>query len=127
MKREQFGPTLLSVCLFCADLRSGIRAGIPRADKFLYGAGLLLCLESPSLAQVDRAGLTGTVTDPSGRVMTQTQVTAMHPQPPAAGGLERCNTERERFRLRQYRPIRKHYNPGQPGRHRDSTPRFSSR
>jgi hypothetical protein len=31
-----------------------------------------------SLAQIDRAGLTGTVTDPSGRALAQTHITAVH-------------------------------------------------
>jgi hypothetical protein len=37
----------------------------------------MLCLVSWSLAQVDRAGLNGTVTDPAGRVVPQTHVTAV--------------------------------------------------
>jgi hypothetical protein len=50
----------------------------------LEGGGQILCglsvfffLAHPSLAQVDRAGLNGTVTDPSGRVLPQTHVTVV--------------------------------------------------
>jgi hypothetical protein len=39
--------------------------------------GVILCLAFPSLAQVDRAGLNGTVIDPSGRVLPQTHITAV--------------------------------------------------
>jgi hypothetical protein len=39
-------------------------------------------------AQIDRAGLTGTVTDPAGRVLPQTQVTAIQ----SATGLQRQTT-----------------------------------
>src|SRR5882757_3388905 len=41
-------------------------------------AVLLACLTSKGFAQVDRAGLNGTVTDPSGRVLPQTHVVAVH-------------------------------------------------
>jgi hypothetical protein len=41
-------------------------------------AGIILCLVCSSPAQVDRAGLNGTVTDSSGRVLPQTHVTAVH-------------------------------------------------
>jgi Carboxypeptidase regulatory-like domain/TonB dependent receptor len=37
-------------------------------------SGTVLCLAAFSLAQIDRAGLRGTVTDPSGRVLPQTHV-----------------------------------------------------
>ncbi len=39
--------------------------------------GILLCLVSSSLAQVDRAGLNGTVTDPSGRVLPHAHITVV--------------------------------------------------
>ena len=39
--------------------------------------GIVVCLVCPSLAQIDRAGLSGIVTDPSGRVLPQAQVTAV--------------------------------------------------
>lgn len=37
----------------------------------------LFCFASPGFAQVDRAGLNGTVTDSSGRVLPQTHITAL--------------------------------------------------
>ena len=40
-------------------------------------AGIVLSLSTGSAAQIDRAGLSGTVTDPAGRVLPQTQVTAV--------------------------------------------------
>jgi hypothetical protein len=40
-------------------------------------SGTVLCLAVCSLAQVDRAGLSGTVTDSSGRVLPQTRITAV--------------------------------------------------
>ena len=43
----------------------------------LFLAGTVLCLAVFSMAQVDRAGLSGTVTDPSGRVLPQARVTAV--------------------------------------------------
>jgi Carboxypeptidase regulatory-like domain/TonB dependent receptor len=49
---------------------------------------VILVLVSLSHAQVDRAGLSGTVTDPSGRVLPQTHVTAVQ----AATGLRRETT-----------------------------------
>ncbi len=44
--------------------------------RFLL-AVLSLCLAPLSSAQIDRAGLSGTVTDPSGRVLPHTRVTAV--------------------------------------------------
>jgi len=40
-------------------------------------ASIVLCLVCSSLAQIDRAGLNGTVTDPAGRVLPQTHITAV--------------------------------------------------
>lgn len=48
----------------------------------------LVCLASQGFAQIDRAGLNGTVTDSSGRVLPQTHVTAVH----NATGLRRKTT-----------------------------------
>jgi Carboxypeptidase regulatory-like domain/TonB dependent receptor len=49
-----------------------------QGGQLLCGSGIIiLCLVSGSAAQVDRAGLNGTVTDPSGRALPQTQVTAL--------------------------------------------------
>src|SRR5579871_361767 len=47
--------------------------------------GLFLCLTTFSFAQIDRAGLSGTVTDASGRVLPQAEVTAVE----VATGLQR--------------------------------------
>ena len=46
--------------------------------KRLAVSGALIILASLAAAQVDRAGLNGTVTDPSGRVLPQTHITAVH-------------------------------------------------
>ena len=48
--------------------------GIIRVSFLLTG---ILCLTPFSTAQIDRAGLNGTVTDPSGRVLPQAHVTAV--------------------------------------------------
>ncbi len=65
-----------------------ICALIRKAGQLLCGAGLILWLVSSSSAQVDRAGLTGTVTDSSGRVLPQTHVTAVR----SSTGLRRETT-----------------------------------
>src|SRR5579862_728194 len=57
-------------------------------EKVLRVVGLSLCLLSSSAAQVDRTGLNGTVSDPSGRVLPQTRVTAVQ----SATGLRRETT-----------------------------------
>jgi len=46
------------------------------ARRFFGGVGIILGLVASSPAQVDRAGLNGTVTDSAGRVLPQTHVTA---------------------------------------------------
>jgi hypothetical protein len=51
-------------------------------------AVLLVCLVSASLAQVDRSGLSGTVVDPSGRVVPGAHVTAVQ----SSSGLRRETT-----------------------------------
>jgi len=48
-----------------------------KAGQFVGVLGLILFLASWSLAQVDRAGLNGTVADPSGRALPQTRITAV--------------------------------------------------
>src|ERR1700757_2852017 len=58
------------------------------AQILLFLAGLVLFLSTNLLAQTDRAGLSGTVTDPSGRVLPQTNVTAVQ----ASTGLQRKTT-----------------------------------
>src|SRR5580704_11765717 len=56
-----------------------------RTRRTLFLAGIVLSLSACSLAQVDRAGLSGIVTDTSGRVLPQTQVSAVQ----RATGLQR--------------------------------------
>ena len=58
------------------------------AVQLLYLVGLLLGLVGASLAQVDRAGLNGTVTDSSGRVLPRAHITAVQD----ATGLQRETT-----------------------------------
>ena len=58
------------------------------SSAFTLSAVLLLCFASHGIAQVDRAGLNGTVTDSSGRVLPHTHVTAVH----NATGLRRETT-----------------------------------
>ena len=54
------------------------RRKLPRGTMQIAGlVGIVVCLVCPSLAQIDRAGLSGIVTDPSGRVLPQAQVTAV--------------------------------------------------
>lgn len=72
MKLSEFFPFLLSLPFTHNELVSA------RADKLIFAAGIILCLAPLSLAQVDRAGLNGTVTDPSGRVLTEARITAVH-------------------------------------------------
>jgi hypothetical protein len=71
-----------------ATLVSSVRARMGEAGQFVCCAAVILCLVSSSLAQVDRAGLNGTVTDSSGRVLPQTHVTAVQD----ATGLRRETT-----------------------------------
>ncbi len=73
MKADELSLILLSGRAVFTKLLPRLRVGVPRADILLCGVGIILWLVSPSQAQVDRAGLTGTVTDPSGRVLPQTQ------------------------------------------------------
>ena len=61
---------------------------ILRDSIFLFASMLALGLGSPALGQIDRAGLNGTVTDSSGRVLPQTHITAVH----NATGLRRETT-----------------------------------
>src|SRR6202167_587364 len=56
--------------------------------SIFFWAAILLSLTPFSRAQIDRAALSGTVTDPSGRVLPQTRVTAVQ----AATGLQRTAT-----------------------------------
>jgi hypothetical protein len=56
--------------------------------SLLFLPSILLCLTPYLLAQIDRAGINGTVTDPSGRVLPQTRVTALQ----VSTGLRRKTT-----------------------------------
>ena len=57
-------------------------------SAFTLSVAVLICFASQAFAQVDRAGLNGTVTDASGRVLPQTHITAVHD----ATGLRRETT-----------------------------------
>jgi Carboxypeptidase regulatory-like domain/TonB dependent receptor len=77
-------PRKNSSLVLCGNCFTDAHSPILRTQKHLRGAGQLfflvgvvLCLVSSSLAQVDRAGLNGTVTDPSGRVLPQSHITAV--------------------------------------------------
>jgi hypothetical protein len=54
-----------------------VSPGVIRFIRFVGVIGAILFQASWSLAQVDRAGLTGTVVDPSGRALPLTEVTAV--------------------------------------------------
>jgi len=71
---DLFGSDCVSTALF-PSLRKG--KYIRKAVQLSCLVGLILCLLCPSWAQVDRAGLTGTVTDASGRVLPQAHITAV--------------------------------------------------
>jgi Carboxypeptidase regulatory-like domain/TonB dependent receptor len=58
------------------------------AGQFLRAIAIVVCCVSSSLAQLDRAGLNGTVTDSSGQVLPQTHVVAVQ----NATGLRRETT-----------------------------------
>ncbi len=88
MKADELSLILLSGRAVFTKLLPRLRAGVPLADRLLCGVGIILWLVSLSQAQVDRAGLTGTVTDPSGRVLIQTKVSAVQ----NATGLRRDTT-----------------------------------
>src|SRR5580704_6826912 len=66
---------------------AGWSIGCANRSIFFWSA-ILLSLTPFSRAQIDRAALSGTVTDPSGRVLPQTRVTAVQ----AATGLHRAAT-----------------------------------
>jgi hypothetical protein len=70
-----------------APLLSGFRLRVPlrKTRQIACLVGVILCLVGSSPAQVDRAGLNGTVTDPSGRLLPLTRVTAVE----TATGLQR--------------------------------------
>ncbi len=59
------------------DFPFSIRMGLWRAAQFLLCVVIILGFASPSSAQMDRAALTGTVMDSSGRVLPETHVLAV--------------------------------------------------
>ena len=71
----------------CLGLNAGT-CGAGRLAKTLAAALLLICFASSAPAQVDRSALTGTVTDPVGRVLPQARVTAVQSE----SGLRRETT-----------------------------------
>ena len=85
MKPRKYSCDLLR--MNSAPLFSGFRLRLlPRKTRQIPClVGFILCLVCSSPAQVDRAGLNGTVTDPSGRLLPQTRVTAVE----TATGLQR--------------------------------------
>jgi hypothetical protein len=78
MEPDELSLILLVGRVIFGRLLSGMRAGIPRAAGLLSTAAVILCLASAASAQVDRAGLSGTVTDSSERPLTETHITAVH-------------------------------------------------
>ena len=64
------------------------RTGLPYWRNFLISAGLVLCFVTGSLAQLDRAALSGSVTDSSGRALPGATVVAQQ----GATGLRRATT-----------------------------------
>jgi hypothetical protein len=82
-------PLLFGNC-FANTYASGLRARkcIQGGSQVFGLVGMILCLVPSSPAQVDRAGLSGTITDPSGRILPQTQVTAVQ----ISTGLKRTTT-----------------------------------
>jgi len=79
MKPRKFSYLLLCGNRFANTHTSRLRThkNIHAARQLFCLALIILCLASLSLAQVDRAGLNGVVTDPSGRVLPQTHITAV--------------------------------------------------
>ena len=69
-------PILLFVRVVFRELASNFKTTMPRGSRFVACLVFCLCLAPLLPAQVDRAGLNGTVTDPSGRVLPRTHVTA---------------------------------------------------
>ena len=59
------------------DHQGGEKMALKLCGRFLAGLGIALCLVCGALAQTDRTGLTGTVTDPSGRVLPNVQILAL--------------------------------------------------
>ncbi len=77
MKRAQFFFTQLFIRIVCAKLRSAIRAATVQADKLFRTVGVIFCLLSAASAQLAGTGLTGTITDSTGRLVAGVQVVAV--------------------------------------------------
>ena len=84
-----------SCLLLCRNSFANIHASTLRVRETIQGAGqvfilvcMIMCVTSSSLAQVDRAGLNGTVMDSSGRALPQAHITAVQD----ATGLRRETT-----------------------------------
>jgi len=77
MKQSENSLITPSALVFHARRLFSIRRGIVRTHKFLCTVSIVLCLVSAASAQLDGAGLTGTVTDPSGRVVPAVHVMAI--------------------------------------------------
>ncbi len=77
MKPRKHSRDLLSMNL--TSLVRDLPRRIPRREtkQITCLAGIILCLVCSSAAQVDRAGLNGTVTDSSGRVLPQAHITVV--------------------------------------------------
>jgi len=64
-------------CELKGKLQSAGRSSKVRSLRAVIEFSAVLFLTASSFAQVDRSGLTGTVTDPSGRLLAETHITAV--------------------------------------------------
>jgi hypothetical protein len=64
-------------CELKGKLQSAGRSSKVRSLRAVIEFSAVLFLTASSFAQVDRSGLTGTVTDPSGRLLVETHITAV--------------------------------------------------
>jgi hypothetical protein len=87
MKPREFTSDLLCRNCISSGFASSVRGRQHRLPiiQIFCVAAIILCFVCPSPAQVDRAGLNGTVTDASGSVLPRAQVTAVQ----SATGLQR--------------------------------------
>src|SRR5882724_2170710 len=90
MKSDKYSHSRLCKKRPSATIVSRLQSGksLRKASRWFCLVGDIVCLVSSVQAQVDRSGLNGTVTDPSGRVLPQAQVIAVH----NATGLRRETT-----------------------------------
>lgn len=77
---DVFSPALFLCRVLTDDFISSLRARkhFREANQLLCLVGVIFSLVCSSPAQVDRAGLSGRVTDPSGSLLPQTHVTVVH-------------------------------------------------